>query len=364
MIFNRVSYTFSNINKNIVGMESKVKEMINHLDLEMNDAVRIIGIYGMSGVGKRTLAEVVFDKISDQFESSSFLSNIREISRKANGPVTLQAQLLSETKEKDSITIWTARAGAYMIKNWLFRKWILLVLDDVDRLDQLSVLAGSHDWFGLGSRIIVTAKDKHVLIEHGADEIFQLCGMNQYEAQEFFCLKAFKSRHPLEGYIQLSNEFVNYINGLPLALEVFGSFVFGRTVKEWESALKRLKEVPNREIFAVLRINYDGLEEIEKKIFLDIACFFKGDDKDQLIKILDSCGLSAEIGIRVLIDRSLVTLSDNKLCMHNLVQELGLRIIHLEEPAEPGKRSRVGRNEDVQHVLMGNTVSIMFKFVH
>ncbi|KAH9725644.1 Disease resistance-like protein DSC1 [Citrus sinensis] len=75
---------------------------------------------------------------------------------------------------------------------------------------------------------------------------------------------------------------VNYADGLPLALEIMGSFLFGMRKAEWKDALDRLKYVPDQKIFEILKISYDGLQETEKKIFLDIACFFKGNDKDQI----------------------------------------------------------------------------------
>ena len=237
------------------------------------------------------------------------------------------------------------------------------MLDDVDRLDQLKVLAGERDWFGLGSRIVITTRDEHLLITHGVDNIFKLKGMNHYEARQLFCLKAFKRGHPLDSYMELSNKFVNYTKGLPLALEVLGSFLFGRSIEEWKSALDRLKEVPNREIVDVLRISYDGLEEMEKKIFLDIACFFRGKEKDRVITILDSCGFNPVIGIRVLIDKSLITLSDNKLWMHDMLQELGRGLIYQESPEDPCKRSRLWHREDVKHVLVKNMVTIVFIIV-
>jgi hypothetical protein len=45
----------------------------------------------------------------------------------------------------------------------LCSKKVLLVIDDVDQLIQLKTIFGKHDWFGLGSRIIVTTRDEHLL---------------------------------------------------------------------------------------------------------------------------------------------------------------------------------------------------------
>ena len=45
--------------------------------------------------------------------------------------------------------------GIPIIKRRLQHKMVLLVLDDVDKLEQLKGLAGGHDWFGSGSIIII-----------------------------------------------------------------------------------------------------------------------------------------------------------------------------------------------------------------
>ena len=76
------------------------------------------------------------------------------------------------------------------------------------------------------------------------------------------------------GYLKLSKQFVNYANGLPLAIEVLGSFLFNRSEKEWESALNRLNEFPDKDVMKILQISFDGLHETEKEVFLHIACFF------------------------------------------------------------------------------------------
>ena len=67
--------------------------------------------------------------------------------------------------------------------------------------------------------------------------------------------------------------------GLPLALKVLGSFLFGRTIAEQESALQWLQRGPESEILHVLQISFDGSKEKEKRIFLNIACFYEGSIK-------------------------------------------------------------------------------------
>ena len=81
--------------------------------------------------------------------------------------------------------------GALKIMNKVHHKRILLVLDDVDKLKQLKMLAREHHWFGLGSRIIITTRDKHVLEACGVDEIYEFQGLNYKDALQLFCLKAF-----------------------------------------------------------------------------------------------------------------------------------------------------------------------------
>lgn len=90
---------------------------------------------------------------------------------------------------------------------------------------------------------------------------------------------------------------VNYSKGLPLALKVLGSFLHGRGPSAWNSALDKLREVCNSEIFETLKISYDGLDDNEKKILLDIACFFNGEDTDRVWETLDACGFYAHIGM-------------------------------------------------------------------
>ncbi|KAJ4705485.1 Disease resistance protein [Melia azedarach] len=322
------------------------------LDIRCND-VRMIGIYGMGGIGKTTIARVVYDLISCEFEGSSFLADVREICEKSS-LLCLQKQLLSELLNLKDSNICNVHSGINMIRSRLRRKKVLLIIDDVVNLKQLESLVG-HDWFGSGSRIIITSRDKHLLMTHRVDGVYKLEKLNDDEANQLFCINAFKAHQPVKEYRQLLKCVLNYTASLPLALKALGSFLYGRTIEEWKSALQRLKRDPMNQIMQILQISFDGLQDTEKQIFLDIACFFKGKNKEYVIKILEGCDLDPIIGICVLIEKSLVyILDDNRVWMHDLLQEMGQQIVK-RESKEPGKYNRLWEEADVCHVLSENT---------
>jgi len=118
-----------------------------------------------------------------------------------------------------------------------------------------------------------------------------------------------------------------------------------------------MNEIPDGKIIDVLCISFDGLRESDKNIFLDIACFLKGFKKDRITRILESRGFHAGIGLPILIERSLISISRDQVWMHNLLQIMGKEIVRCESPEEPGRRSRLWTYEDVCLALMNNTVS-------
>ncbi|GJS30841.1 TMV resistance protein N-like protein [Tanacetum coccineum] len=75
------------------------------------------------------------------------------------------------------------------------------------------------------------------------------------------------------------------------------------------------------------KLSYDGLNILEKKMFLEIACFFKGYEILHVTRILDSLGFEAVSGITVMIEKSLLTIVYGKLHMHDLIQEMGQYIV-------------------------------------
>ncbi|CAL2228264.1 unnamed protein product [Prunus armeniaca] len=204
----------------------------------------------------------------------------------------------------------------------LSHKRVLIVLEDIDNLKQIEAVVGCgarglYDRFGQGSRIIVSAKDKSLLKAY-EPKIHIIGKLNFDEALILFSRRAFRRDRPLDEYVDLSYQFVDYAGGLPLALTVFGSFLFRRSLTEWCSELDRLKKNPGEQLLHTLRVGFGGLASSdEKDIFLDIACFFKGESVKRVKRIFESCDYYPDISIRILLEKSLLTIFGGKLWMHH-----------------------------------------------
>ncbi|XP_042753690.1 TMV resistance protein N isoform X2 [Lactuca sativa] len=348
-ISQKVQLVASSANENLIGISVRMQRLKSELQIG-SGGVRMIGIWGVGGGGKTTLASAVYEEISREFDGCCFVDNIREKSSK-NRLEKLQKEILSDVLKQKQTHVRRVEEGRHMIKGRLCQKKVLIVLDDVDRLDQLKALAGSHNWFGDGSRIIITTRDEHLLTAHRVNVIHDIRLLNDNESLMLIRKHAPRDSRPVEDYEHLSKEVVSYAGGLPLALTVLGSFLCDKDINEWRSALARLKEIPDIDILKKLKISYDGLTKLEKDLFLDIACFFRRQDKDDAMKILDACGFQPVIGIKVLVQKALITISEyGEFDMHDLVQEMAHYIVRGEHPNNPEKHSRIWENDDIMKI--------------
>ncbi|GKD36238.1 Toll/interleukin-1 receptor domain-containing protein, partial [Tanacetum coccineum] len=340
------------IDEGLVGMRARLQDLISQLKIG-SGGVRMVGIWGLGGGGKTTLATSVYMEIMCHFKSHCIIENIREESGKS-GLKKLQGDILSALC-KIKMEVDSVAEGKREIKSRLCHSNVLVILDDVDDLDQLEALAGSPNWFGDGSRIIITTRDEHLLRKHKVDHVSPVRLLSHDEAIGLFNSHAYNEEKHIKDYEKLSLQVVSYADGLPLALKVLGSFLYDKDAKEWMSTMDRLRDIPESEIVDKLKISYDGLKPVEKELFLDIACFFRGEWKFYAMEIFDACGFHPEIGIKVLIQKSLITIdSVGDFAMHDLIQEMGHYIVRREHPHNPEKHSRVWKHAEVNNMCFGD----------
>ncbi|AES76199.2 NB-ARC domain protein [Medicago truncatula] len=304
-VSNKINHVPLHVADYLVGLKSRISKVNSLSELGSNDGVCMIGILGTGGMGKTTLSQAVYNSIVHQFEFKCFLHNVRENSVKHGIPI---------------------------IKRRLYQKKVLLIVDDVDKIKQVQVLIGEASWLG---------RDTY--------------GLNKEQALELLRTKAFKSKKNDSSYDYILNRAVKYASGLPLALEVVGSNLFGKSIAECESLLDKYDRIPHEDIQKILKVSYDALAEEQQSVFLDIACVFKGRGKEYVQEVLhDHYGYCIKSHIGVLVDKSLIKINGKyigRVTLHDLIEDMGMEIVRQESIKEPGKRSRLWCRDDIVHVL-------------
>jgi len=342
----------------LFGLEAQKQEVLSLLNVGSDDNVYMVGIHGIGGIGKTTLAQEVYNSIVNQFDDSCYLEDVRGNPEK-QGLIHLQNILFSKIFGENKIAVTSVNDEIKELRVRLRQKKVLLLLDNVDKLDQLHAMVGEPGWFGPGSRVIITTRDTQLLRRHGVYKTHEVEMLKKDEAYDFLRWKTFKTNEVSPCFEDVFNCALTYTSGLPLAIEIIGSHLFSKTIEEWKFALDRYEKIPNQDIFKILKVSYDELVQDDKDVFLDIACFFKGFKLEEVEKTLHAhYDDERKDHINVLIEKSLIKISEsNVLTLHDLIEDMGKEIVRLESLYQPGKRSRLWSDKDIVDVLEGNTVS-------
>ncbi|XP_056172675.1 disease resistance protein RPV1-like [Syzygium oleosum] len=338
-VFRELKKAYLVVSDCLVSVDNHVDAIMEMIGAETSET-RIIGIHGMGGIGKTTIAKIIYNQLSKNFEGCCFLSNVRETS-KLEGIHRLQHQLISDILNTKWTDIRNIDEGIKTIKDRLSNKRVLLLLDDVEEKDHMNALIGNHDWFGKGSKLIITTRNKDVLIVPEVDCTYEVNFMDDCQSLRLFCKHAFRRDSPLDEYINQSHRAICIAGGLPLALEVIGSLLSCKNMKMWDATLKMLESVPDDKVQSKLKISYDALNDRQKYIFLDIACIFIGYEKDIVVHFWDESKFP-EVTLEDLQNMSLIKITgNNKVWMHDQLRDLGREMVRQERKMKIEKQSRV-----------------------
>ncbi|XP_010416065.1 PREDICTED: TMV resistance protein N-like [Camelina sativa] len=157
MIFTRLS----NGGK-IVGIERHMKKLNRLVDLNSKKPVRVIGIWASGGNGRSALAKHVYQTWRQHFETHCYLGNVKRVFKDRH-LAHLHDEFLENTE------------GAYLTSKRSFnRQKVLLVADDVDKVEQLDALAEDFTGFGRGSLVVITTQDRQLLISYGIKVVYEV----------------------------------------------------------------------------------------------------------------------------------------------------------------------------------------------
>ncbi|KAH9288997.1 hypothetical protein KI387_033114 [Taxus chinensis] len=318
--------------KHPVGLAEAAKDFeTSTLSPQSPHNVEIVGIVGMSGCGKTTLAKEMYNRKSLSIDRSSFIFDVRDAAAKI-GLTSLQKTLLEDLLPHNlakDLPLHSIERGRGILASRFRSVRLLIVLDDVDHQDQLDALLPPKDGLAPGSLIIITTRELGVLISWGipSTSIYRMRVLNIQHAKQLFCWHAFLQPEPVGGFEDLVDNFLNTCNGLPLSLKVIGGQLYTKSRDYWESQLHKVSRILPQDITKRLKTSYDALEKEEQDMFLDVACFFIGEKISLAIAVWDGSGWSGVYGWETLVNKCLVELDDkNRIRMHDHLRNLGREI--------------------------------------
>ncbi|XP_010492754.2 PREDICTED: LOW QUALITY PROTEIN: disease resistance-like protein CSA1 [Camelina sativa] len=341
------------------GIEHRLKQLEEKLSFGSKETTRTIGVAGMPGIGKTTLATMLYEKWNDRFLRHVLILDIHKTSEE-DGLDYLATLLLQGLLKVENPNIESVEA----YRDQLLETKVLVVLDNVSSKEQIDALLGKRDWIKKGSKIVITTSDKSLMTQSLVNDTYQVPPLSDKDALKHFLQYAFDDHEgdaPGRGnFPKLSKDFVHYTKGNPLALQMLGAELLGKDETHWGLKLNALlnqhhKSPPGQSISKMLQRvwegSYDGLSQKEKDTLLDIACF-RSLDESYVASLLDSDG-SSNI-IEDLVNKFMINIYAGKVEMDDTLYMLSKELGREATAKDRKGRHRLWHHHTITDVLTKN----------
>ncbi|GBG65355.1 hypothetical protein CBR_g50717 [Chara braunii] len=249
------------------------------------DGGRALGVVGMGGIGKTTLAKLINNdnEIRRHFRDGVFWvvvglemhsSRPKSVLRSLYQKVTSGRDLRSGDEFEDSVAAFRRAVRG---------KRMLFVLDDVWKKESVEWI---HDVIETDSRVLITTRNAQVLSRPGVG-VYNLNLLKDEDALQLLCRHSFGDREVPKHLLPVVLDVCQECQGLPLALKVIGSFLQGMGRADWEHMLRKLRTATPLDgtfqdaLMAKLRVSFNDLSDVLQDMFLDLAAY--PEDTDILV---------------------------------------------------------------------------------
>ncbi|XP_029124523.1 probable disease resistance protein At4g27220 isoform X2 [Cajanus cajan] len=326
---------------------SSTKSTYNKLLEALKDeSVCMIGLFGMGGSGKTSLAKEVGKKVEElKLFEEVVMATISQTPNIRGIQAQIADKLCLEFKEESE------EGRAQRLSKRIRERTTLVILDDVwEKLDFEAIGIPFNNENSKGCRVLLTTRKREVCMSMQCQSIIELDLLTDEESWTLFKKYANLTDDSLDVLKDVARKIADECKGLPIAIVTVGSTLKGKTFQEWKSALSRLEDsipldIPDglRTTHACLKLSYDNLKnELAKSLLLlcsifpedheidleDLFRFGRGLGLNGIFGTMEKARIEIHVAVNILRDSCLLLRANKKekVKMHDMVRDVALWI--------------------------------------